>query len=103
MEIILYLYNYIDIGLFPNLTNKKLPRRGKSIKRKQKRVHKSSHKIDGKSILERPKAADIRSEYGHWEMDCIEGAKKKEKKCLLTLVERQTRETLIFKMPSQSQ
>jgi len=97
------LYNYIDIGLFPNLTNKELPRRGVASKRKQRRVRRSHRKVDGKSILERPKAADIRSEYGHWEMDCIEGAKGKEKACLLTLVERKTRETLIFKLASQSQ
>lgn len=97
------LYNYIDIGLFPNLTNKQLPRRGRTNKRKQRRVRRSSRKTDGKSILERPKAADMRSEYGHWEMDCIEGAKGKERQCLLTLVERKTREALIFKMSSQSQ
>lgn len=97
------LYNYIDMELFPNLTNKELPRRGLASKRRQRRVRRSHRKVDGKSILERPKAADIRSEYGHWEMDCIEGAKGKEKACLLTLVERKTRETLIFKLASQSQ
>lgn len=97
------LYNYVDMGLFPNLTNKELPRRGITKKRKQRRVRRSNRKSDGKSILERPKAADTRSEYGHWEMDCIEGAKGKEKACLLTLVERKTREALIFKLSSQSQ
>lgn len=97
------LYNYIDMELFPNLTNKQLPRRGNASKRKQRRVRRSNRKIDGKSILERPKAADMRSEYGHWEMDCVEGAKGKEKECLLTLVERKTRKALIFKMSSQSQ
>ena len=75
------LYNYIDMGLFPNLTNKDLPRRGVASKSKQRRVRRSHRKTDGKSILERPKAADIRSEYDHWEMDCIEGAKGKEKAC----------------------
>ena len=29
------LYNYIDQGIFPNLTNKELPREGKTMKRKQ--------------------------------------------------------------------
>lgn len=97
------LYNYIDMGLFPNLTNKDLPRKGSKPKRKQRRVRKSHRKVDGKSILERPKAADLRSEYGHWEMDCIEGAKGKEKECLLTLVERATREAIVVKLSSQSQ
>ena len=54
-------------------------------------------------LSDRPEAADDRSEYGHWEMDCIEGAKGKEKACLLTLVERKTRETLIFKLSAQTQ
>lgn len=96
------LYNYIDKEMFMNLTNKDLPRRGRK-KRKRRHVRKAIRKIDGKNILERPKAADLRTEYGHWEMDCIEGAKGREKACLLTLVERKTRETLILKLSAQTQ
>ncbi|NLJ78202.1 MAG: IS30 family transposase, partial [Tissierellia bacterium] len=67
------LYNYIDQGVFPSLTNRDLPREGKASKRKQRRVRRSYKNVDGKSIWERPKEANNRSEIGHWEMDCIEG------------------------------
>lgn len=97
------LYNYIDNDLFPRLTNKDLPREGRAPKRKQRRVRSSYRTVGGKGIWERPEEATQRLEPGHWEMDCIEGAKGKEKSCLLTMVDRITRETLIFKLPDQTQ
>ena len=97
------LYNYIDQGIFPNLTNKDLPREGKELKRKQRRVRRSHRNVDGKSIWERPKAANNRSEAGHWEMDCIEGPKGKDDSCILTMVDRKLRKTLLFKLPTQTQ
>lgn len=97
------LYNYIEQGIFPNLTNKDLPREGKELKRKQRRVRRSYKNVDGKSIWERPKEANERTEAGHWEMDCIEGPKGKDSGCLLTMVDRKHRKTLIFKLPDQTQ
>ncbi len=96
------LYNYIDQGIFPNLTNKDLPREGKKLKRKQRRIRRSYRNTDGKSIWERPVAANNRSEAGHWEMDCIEGPKG-DPTCLLTMVDRKLRKSLIFKIPDQTQ
>lgn len=97
------LYNYIDKEIFPNLTNKSLPREGCTPKRKQRRVRKALKNIDGKSIWERPEAANKRSEVGHWEMDCMEGPKGKDDVCLLTIVERKLRKSLVFKIPNQTQ
>ncbi|NLK13067.1 MAG: IS30 family transposase [Candidatus Phytoplasma sp.] len=97
------LYNYIDQGLFPNLTNKDLPREGKEIKRKQRRIRKSYRSVDGKSIWDRPEEANKRLETGHWEMDCIEGPKDGNGNCLLTMVDRASRITLIFKLANQNQ
>ena len=97
------LYNYIDQELFPNLTNKDLPREGKEPKRKQKHVRKSHRSIDGKSIWDRPEEANKRLELGHWEMDCVEGPKGKDDCCLLTMVDRASRKTLIFKLANQTQ
>jgi len=97
------LYNYIDMGIFPNLTNKDLPREGKAPKRKQKKVRRSYRNVDGKSIWERPEEANNRSEIGHWEMDCIESTKGDDGSCLLTMVDRMTRQTLIYKLPNQTQ
>ena len=97
------LYNYIDMELFPNLTNKDLPREGKMPKRKQKEVRRSYRNVDGKSIWERPEEANRRSEIGHWEMDCIESTKGDDGSCLLTMVDRMTRQTLIYRLPNQTQ
>jgi len=97
------LYNYIDQGVFSNLTNKDLPREGKTQKGKYRRVRKALRNVGGKSISQRPEEADNRLEYGHWEMDCIESGKRKGRSCLLVMVERLTRETIIFKLSSQTQ
>lgn len=85
-----------------NLMNKDLPREGKQAKRKQRRVRRSHRNLD-KSIWERPEAANKCSEAGHWEMDCIESKRGHGKSCLLTMVDRKTRETLIFKLKDQTQ
>jgi IS30 family transposase len=97
------LYNYINRELLLNVTKKDLPRKGKSSKRKYTRVTKRIKDVDAKRIDDRPKEADERSELGHWEMDCVESGRGKGKACLLVLVERRSRKTLMFKLRSQTQ
>ena len=53
-----------------------------------------------KSIDFRPKEANERSEYGHWEGDLVVG-KYGKGAALLTFTERMTREEIIFKIPSK--
>lgn len=53
-----------------------------------------------KSIDFRPKEANERSEYGHWEGDLVVG-KDGKGAALLTFTERITREEIIFKIPSK--
>lgn len=36
-------------------------------------------------------------------MDCIEGPKGKDDSCILTMVDRKLRKTLLFKLPTQTQ
>lgn len=97
------LYNYIDRNLLLYVTKKDLPRKGKSSKRKYRRVTRRIKDVEAKRIDDRPRGAEERSEYGHWEMDCIESGRGKGRACLLVLVERMSRETLIFKLRSQTQ
>ena len=97
------LYNYIENDYLPNVTKEDLPRKGKSSKRKYTRVTKRIKDVDAKRIDDRPKEADERSELGHWEMDCVESGRGKGRACLLVLVERMSRQTLIYKLPSQTQ
>ena len=86
------IYRYIKCGYFANLTMDKLPY--------AKTYHKHYQKIQkrasfGMSIEKRPKEILSRKEFGHWEMDSVEGAEN-SKKSLLVLSERKTRKELIF-------
>ena len=98
------LYNYIDRGdVFLKLTNKDLPVKKDGKKRIYQKVRKVALKnLKGSSIEERPKEANERLEYGHWEMDCVVG-KKESAAVLLVLSERKTREEIIFKLPNKTQ
>ena len=96
------LYNYIDQGVFVNITNKDLPikKNGKSGNYKKVKI---AHKnLKGTSIEKRPSEVENRKEYGHWEMDCVEG-KKGSKAALLVLSERKRREQIIYKIPDMTQ
>jgi IS30 family transposase len=57
----------------------------------------------GKSIGDRPKEAETRQEYGHWERDTAAGAKDGGGACLPVLTERATREEAIVRMPDRTQ
>jgi transposase, IS30 family len=96
------LYNYIDQGIFLNITNKDLPVK----KNKKKRLHSKvrTHRLlKGSSIEDRPPEVETRAEYGHWEMDCVVGKREGGGSVLLVLSERQRREEIIFKMPQKTQ
>ncbi len=89
------LYNYINNGLFPNLTNKDLFFKGKRYhkKPKKKRVKGLPH---GLSIEKRPQTVNDRAEFGHWEMDSVIG-KKTRSKTFIVLTERKTRFELVMR------
>jgi IS30 family transposase len=44
----------------------------------------------------------LRKEFGHWEIDTVIGKKSKGEEVLLTIVERQTRNAIIRKIPSKT-
>jgi len=95
------VYNMIDRGDFLNLTNKDLPVKRNGKKRSYKPIRKVAlNNIKGRSIEERPAEIENRTEYGHWEMDCVVG---NGKACLLVLTERKHREELIIKLPAKTQ
>ncbi len=75
-------YNWVD----DNLTKVKNIDLLLKVRRKQNSPRKQRKKILGRSIDERPKAVDDRTEFGHWEGDGIVG--KDHKGHLITLVER---------------
>lgn len=94
-------YSYIEKGVFPTLTNKDLPVKGKR-RRKYRRIRKvQSRASAGESIERRPKEIQKRKEFGHWEMDSVIGKKDESQNTLLVLTERKTRMEMIFKLPSK--
>lgn len=50
-----------------------------------------------KSIHKRPKEIDENKEFGHWELDCVEGSKG-SKKTYMTLLERLTKKYIVIEM-----
>ena len=96
------IYNYIDNGLFPHLTNKHLPVKKNGKKRKYNHIRTAVNNTKGRSISERDAAIEKRDIYGHWEMDTVVG-KRKTKEVLLVLTERMTRQEIIRKIKSKSQ
>lgn len=75
--------------------NKIIYKKEKKKKNQEKRVSKLIPAE--KSIEHRPKEANERSEYGHWEGDLIIG-KKKKGSVLFTLTERKIKEEIIIKL-----
>lgn len=93
-------YNYIEKGIFLHLTNKDLPVKGKKKKRRHNRV-KQKRRSAGESIENRPAEILTREEFGHWEMDCVEGSKR-SRKTLLMLSERKTRDEIVIPIKAKT-
>ena len=97
------LYNYIDAGIFSGISNANLWEKRKGKKRGYKKVGRVSRNNKmSRKITERPKEAEERVEYGHWEGDCVKGARG-TKTALFTLTERKTLEEIIIKLEQATQ
>ena len=82
-----------------NLTEKDMIYKKKYKEKNKEKTHCAKVPAE-KSIDFRPKEANDRSEYGHWEGDLVVG-KDGKGAALLTFTERMTREEIIFKIPSK--
>lgn len=94
------IYSYIDKGVFLTITNKDLPEKSKK-KRGYNRLKKATRATAGTSIEKRPEEINNRKTFGHWEMDCVEG-KKKRGKVLLCLTERKSRYEIIIPLANKT-
>ena len=97
------LYNHIDQGLFATLSNKDLSVKKDKKKTRYKKVRIPHKNLKGTSIEDRPSSIDDRTEYGHWEMDCVVGKQGGSGATLLVLSERRSREEIIYKMLNKTQ
>lgn len=96
------VYYAIDEGLL-GITRAQLPYKPRKAKRKKCGRRMAYNNTHGRSINLRPAAANDRSEYGHWEMDTVVGAKGSKPACLLVLTERKYRQQIIRKIPARTQ
>lgn len=69
------------------------------LEKKDKKEEKTEKlpKHQEKSIHNRPKEIDENKEFGHWELDCVEGSKD-SKKTYMTLLERLTKKYIVIEM-----
>jgi IS30 family transposase len=97
------LYNYIDKGIFLELSNKHLLVKKNGVKRNYRKIGKVAlNNIKGRSIEDRHESIDARETIGHWEMDCVVSGHG-SKSVLLVLTERKSRNALISKMRGKTQ
>ena len=93
------LYRYVDIGLLP-IKNIDLPE--KLTRNTNHREARKNRKNLGKSIEERPKAIDLREEFGHWEIDSVLGRKNETEPAIVALTERKYRNSIWLKVRNHS-
>lgn len=97
------LYNYIDKGIFAQISNKDLWQKKEAKKREYKKIRSVAlNNRNGKSITHRPLEADERTQKGHWEIDLVVG-KQGTKPVILTLVERKSRKSLYVLVKNKTQ
>ena len=97
------VYNYINKGIFAEISNKDLWVKKHGKKRNYKKIRTVAlNNKNRKSISDRPKEADERTEQGHWEIDLVVG-KQGTKPVILTLVERKTRKSMYVLLKNKTQ
>ncbi|MBP3460360.1 MAG: IS30 family transposase [Lachnospiraceae bacterium] len=97
------IYNYIQRGYIPNVTQKNLAYRKKKQLKNKIVVKRVSYNNPTKPLIsDRDKSVYLRSDFGHWEMDTVYSGKDKSRSCLLVLTERKFRKEIIIKMPDRT-
>ncbi len=96
------LYGYIYEGLIEGVSQKNLLYKGKRRKPKGAPARHQRVRCAERSISKRPKEADDRSEFGHWEIDTVVGPQGGKPACIMTLTERKLRVEIAEKIPSRT-
>lgn len=69
---------------------------------KPRKAKKQAKRQKGISIDHRPFEPEDRSDFGHWEGDLVVGSKLKNMGAILTLVERKTRNQIVYKLKDKT-
>ena len=93
-QLIYYWIEKKKLNISPlDLVHKSKLEKKENKEEKEKKLPKHTEK----SIHNRPKEIDENKEFGHWELDCVEGAKE-SKKTYMTLLERITKKYIVVEM-----
>ena len=84
-----------------NISPLDLVHKAKLEKKEKKEKVQKLPKHKEKSIHKRPKEIDENIEFGHWELDCVEGAKD-SKKTYMTILERLTKKYIVIEMETHT-
>ena len=85
-----------------NISSLDLVHKAKLKKKERKEEVQKLPKHKEKSIHNRPKEIDENKEFGHWELDCVEGSQE-SKKTYMTILERLTKKYIVIEMESHTQ
>ncbi len=72
------------------------------LERRTRKTTKATKRVHGESIDSRPVEVDMRSTFGHWEIDTVLGKKTKSESASLTIVERLTGYYISIRLPEKS-
>jgi len=99
------IYNYIDQGWIPGVSNETLWEKRLRRKNARKTLRRQPPKAPQrrKNIDERPDEVEARVVFGHWEIDLVVGGKDGSKEVLMTLTERKTRLVRVRKLKDRTQ
>jgi len=98
------IYNLIDRGMVPGVSNESLWEKRKRRKSQKTLCRQRKQAVEpGHSIENRPEHIEQRTQMGHWEIDLVVGGRGKGSAALLTLIERKTRKQIICKLKNKTQ
>lgn len=93
------VYNWVNGGLIFGVERTDLPNKGVKYREKGSTRRYSRAGCAAHSIERRPKEAEDRNNFGHWELDTVKGGKDTPTDCLFTMTERKSRKEIARKMP----
>ena len=93
------VYNWVNEGLVFGVSKTDLPNKGVKFREKGSTRRYSRAKCAERSIENRPKEAEDRNNFGHWELDTVKGGAGASTECLFTMTERKSRNEIARKMP----
>jgi len=96
------IYNYIYTGVLLINESDMIHGKNRRKKKREKEAIRTKIRKEGRRLIDRPKIVENRETENHWEMDLVQGLKKKGEPYLLVLSERTSRMEIIEIIPDKT-